>query len=63
MELAAGVIAALPAYARLDQYLLSRRALALTRLAAATLPADAARSYLAATRRRIPILQIVGPAG
>jgi hypothetical protein len=63
VELAAGVIAALPAYARLDQYLLSRRALALTRLAAATLPADAARSYLAATRRRIPILQIVGPAG
>jgi hypothetical protein len=58
VELDPGVIAVLPAYARLDQFLQARHALALTRLAAATQPADVASAYLRATMTRLPILQI-----
>lgn len=57
-ELDPGVIAALPAYARVALFRQARQALALTRLAAAVLPAEAATAYLQATKVRLPILQI-----
>jgi hypothetical protein len=50
------VIAALPAYARVEQFHQARQALAMTRLAAATLTPEQARAYLGATKTRLPIL-------